>query len=76
MLYFDWKKLEMLKIFLLHSFSCREVSDLITYIADLHFNKRKLEEENNKFKLALETLEEANSQLSEDGTELRLRIKR
>uniref|UniRef100_A0A9L0RKJ7 Inositol 1,4,5-triphosphate receptor associated 2 n=1 Tax=Equus caballus TaxID=9796 RepID=A0A9L0RKJ7_HORSE len=52
-----------------------EVSDLITYIADLHFNKRKLEEENNKFKLALETLEEANSQLSEDGTELRLRIK-
>ncbi|XP_046497971.1 inositol 1,4,5-triphosphate receptor associated 2 [Equus quagga] len=52
-----------------------EVSDLITYIADLHFNKWKLEEENNKFKLALETLEEANSQLSEDGTELRLQIK-
>ncbi|XP_023388134.1 lymphoid-restricted membrane protein [Pteropus vampyrus] len=52
-----------------------EVSDLITYVADLHFNKQKLEEENNKFKLALETLEEANSQLSEDCTELRLQIK-
>uniref|UniRef100_A0A2K6JQA8 Inositol 1,4,5-triphosphate receptor associated 2 n=2 Tax=Rhinopithecus bieti TaxID=61621 RepID=A0A2K6JQA8_RHIBE len=52
-----------------------EVSDLITYIADLHFNKQKLEEENNKFKLALENLEETNSQLSEDCTELRLRVK-
>ncbi|KAF5912563.1 hypothetical protein HPG69_004235 [Diceros bicornis minor] len=52
-----------------------EVSGLITYITDLHFNKQKLEEENNKFKLALETLEEANSQLSEDCTELRLQIK-
>ncbi|KAI5158798.1 Inositol 1,4,5-Triphosphate Receptor Associated 2 [Manis pentadactyla] len=52
-----------------------EVSDLITYVADLHFNKQKLEEENNRLKLALETLEEANSQLSEDCTELRLQIK-
>eukprot|EP00074_Homo_sapiens_P022612 NP_001308653.2 uncharacterized protein LOC645177 [Homo sapiens] len=52
-----------------------EVSDLIAYVADLHFNKRKLEEENNKFKLALETLEETNSQLSEDCTELRLQVK-
>ncbi|XP_015974703.2 inositol 1,4,5-triphosphate receptor associated 2 isoform X5 [Rousettus aegyptiacus] len=52
-----------------------EVSDLITYVADLHLNKQKLEGENNKFKLALETLEEANSQLSEDCTELRLQIK-
>uniref|UniRef100_A0A8C8ZF50 Inositol 1,4,5-triphosphate receptor associated 2 n=1 Tax=Prolemur simus TaxID=1328070 RepID=A0A8C8ZF50_PROSS len=52
-----------------------EVSDLITYVADLHFNKQKLEEENNKFKLALETLEETNSQLSEDCAELRLQIK-
>nr|XP_020143332.1 lymphoid-restricted membrane protein [Microcebus murinus] len=52
-----------------------EVSDLITYVADLHFNKQKLEEENNKFKLALETLEETNSQLSQDCAELRLQIK-
>lgn len=49
---------------------------MITYVADLHLNKQKLEGENNKFKLALETLEEANSQLSEDCTELRLQIKR
>ncbi|XP_055428113.1 inositol 1,4,5-triphosphate receptor associated 2 isoform X6 [Bubalus kerabau] len=52
-----------------------EVPDLITYIADLHFNKQKLEEENNKLKLALENLEEANRELSEDCTELRLRVK-
>ncbi|XP_030686414.2 inositol 1,4,5-triphosphate receptor associated 2 isoform X1 [Globicephala melas] len=52
-----------------------EVPDLITCVADLHFNKQKLEEENNKLKLALESLEDANSQLSEDCTELRLQIK-
>ncbi|KAM5332383.1 inositol 1,4,5-triphosphate receptor associated 2-like [Glossophaga mutica] len=52
-----------------------EVSDLITYVAELHFNKQKLEKENSKFKLAVETLEEANGQLSEDCTELRLQIK-
>lgn len=74
--YFDWKELEMLKIILIHSFTYREMSDLITYVADLHFNKQKLEEENNKFKLALETLEEANCQLSQDYTELRHQIKR
>ncbi|KAL0612052.1 Inositol 1,4,5-triphosphate receptor associated 2 [Plecturocebus cupreus] len=52
-----------------------EVSDLIAYVADLHFSKKKLEEENSKFKLALETLEETNSQLSQDCTELRLQVK-
>ncbi|XDB50653.1 hypothetical protein ABFV05_004269 [Capra hircus] len=52
-----------------------EIPDLITYIADLHFNKQKLEDENNKLKLALENLEEANRELSEDCTELRLRVK-
>nr|XP_051705920.1 inositol 1,4,5-triphosphate receptor associated 2 [Oryctolagus cuniculus] len=52
-----------------------EVSDLLTYVAHLHFNKQKLEEENRKFKLAMETLEEANSQLLEDCAELRLQIK-
>ncbi|ELW72546.1 hypothetical protein TREES_T100009593 [Tupaia chinensis] len=51
-------------------------SDLTTYVTELHFNKQKLEEENNKFKLALETLEEVNSKLSEDCSELRLQIKR
>ncbi|KAJ8786031.1 hypothetical protein J1605_006611 [Eschrichtius robustus] len=73
--YFDRKGLEMLKIILIHSFTWREVPDLITCVADLHFNKQKLEEENNKLKLALESLEDANSQLSEDCTELRLQIK-
>lgn len=76
MLYFDQEGLEMLKMILIHSFTHREVSDLITYVADLHFHKQKLEEENNKFKSALETLEEANCQLSEDCTELRHQIKR
>ncbi|XP_037592451.1 inositol 1,4,5-triphosphate receptor associated 2 [Cebus imitator] len=52
-----------------------EMSDLIAYVADLQFNKQKLEEENNKFKLALETLEETNSQLSEDCTELHRQVK-
>ncbi|XP_059968026.1 inositol 1,4,5-triphosphate receptor associated 2 isoform X1 [Mesoplodon densirostris] len=52
-----------------------EMPDLITCVADLHFNKQKLEEENNKLKLALESLEDANSQLSEDCTELRLQLK-
>ncbi|XP_021114737.1 lymphoid-restricted membrane protein isoform X2 [Heterocephalus glaber] len=52
-----------------------DVSDLITYIADLHFHKQKLEEENCKFKLALETSEEANIQLTEDCAELRLQVK-
>ncbi|XP_027790028.2 inositol 1,4,5-triphosphate receptor associated 2 isoform X1 [Marmota flaviventris] len=52
-----------------------EMSDFITYVADLHFNKQKLEEENHRFKLALETLEEANNQLADDCTELRLQIK-
>ena len=49
---------------------------MITYVAELHFNKQKLEKENSKFKLAVETLEEANGQLSKDCTELRLQIKR
>ncbi|KFO36557.1 Lymphoid-restricted membrane protein [Fukomys damarensis] len=53
----------------------RDVSDLITYVADLHFHKQRLEEENHKFKLALETSEEANSQLTEDCAELRLQVK-
>ncbi|XP_008581873.1 PREDICTED: lymphoid-restricted membrane protein-like [Galeopterus variegatus] len=52
-----------------------EVPDLITYVADLYFNKQKLEEENSKFKLALETLEEANNHLTEDCTDLRLQVK-
>ncbi|XP_051705920.2 inositol 1,4,5-triphosphate receptor associated 2 [Oryctolagus cuniculus] len=65
----------MWEIILIHALTCREVSDLLTYVAHLHFNKQKLEEENRKFKLAMETLEEANSQLLEDCAELRLQIK-
>ncbi|XP_072506656.1 inositol 1,4,5-triphosphate receptor associated 2 [Notamacropus eugenii] len=52
-----------------------ETTDLITYVADLQFNKQKLQEENNKFKLALEALEEANSQLTEDYHELHSQMK-
>ncbi|KAG3292271.1 lymphoid-restricted membrane protein [Ictidomys tridecemlineatus] len=52
-----------------------EMSGFITYVADLHFNKQKLEEENHRVKLALETLEEANNQLADDCSELRLQIK-
>ncbi|XP_006897282.1 PREDICTED: myosin-3-like [Elephantulus edwardii] len=52
-----------------------EVSDLISYVADLHFSKQKLEEENNKFRLVSEVLEESNNQLSEDCAELRSQIK-
>ncbi|XP_029420834.1 lymphoid-restricted membrane protein [Nannospalax galili] len=51
------------------------MSDLITYMADLHLNKQRLEEENSKCKLALDALEEANRQLAEDCAELRLQIK-
>ncbi|KAM9673372.1 LOW QUALITY PROTEIN: inositol 1,4,5-triphosphate receptor associated 2 [Trichechus inunguis] len=50
-----------------------EMSDLMSCVADLHFNKKKLKEE-NKFKLTLEALEEANSQLTEDCIELRSQI--
>lgn len=74
--YFDWKE-DMLKIIYSHPyFLCREVSDLLTCVEELYFNKQKLEEENNQLKLTLEMLEEANSRLSEDCTELCLQIKR
>lgn len=52
------------------------MSDLIDYTAQLHFNKQKLEEENRKFKLAIETLEEAKGQLSEECAERRFQAKR
>ncbi|XP_027694380.1 lymphoid-restricted membrane protein [Vombatus ursinus] len=52
-----------------------ETSDLITCVADLQFNKQKLQEENTKFKLALEALEEANNQLTEDCYELHNQMK-
>ncbi|KAM6216303.1 inositol 1,4,5-triphosphate receptor associated 2 [Rhynchocyon petersi] len=53
----------------------REMSDWMNYIADLHFSKQKLEEENNQFKLASEVLEEANIQLSENCIQLQSQIK-
>ncbi|XP_068962310.1 inositol 1,4,5-triphosphate receptor associated 2-like [Petaurus breviceps papuanus] len=52
-----------------------ETSELITCVADLKFSKQKLQEENNKFKLALEALEEANNQLTEDCHELHNQMK-
>ncbi|KAL6075117.1 hypothetical protein STEG23_022556, partial [Scotinomys teguina] len=53
----------------------KEMSDLITCVADLHSNMQKLEEENTTCKLALEAMEEANRQLAEDCTSLHLRMK-
>ncbi|XP_028913166.1 inositol 1,4,5-triphosphate receptor associated 2 isoform X3 [Ornithorhynchus anatinus] len=52
-----------------------ETSDLITCVADLQFNKQKLQEENGKFKLALEAMEEANHKLGEDCEQLRNQMK-
>nr|XP_023410601.1 lymphoid-restricted membrane protein [Loxodonta africana] len=52
-----------------------EMSDLISCVAGLHFKKQKLKEENHKFRLVLEALEETNSQLTEDCTGLRSQIK-
>ncbi|XP_038627647.1 inositol 1,4,5-triphosphate receptor associated 2 [Tachyglossus aculeatus] len=52
-----------------------ETSDLITCMADLQFNKQKLQEENGKFKLALEAMEEANHKLGEDCEQLRNQMK-
>ncbi|XP_028747626.1 inositol 1,4,5-triphosphate receptor associated 2 [Peromyscus leucopus] len=53
----------------------KEMSDLMTCVADLHSNKQKLEEENRTCKLALEAMEEANRQLAEDCTSLHLQMK-
>ncbi|NWH56509.1 LRMP protein, partial [Geococcyx californianus] len=52
-----------------------ETSDLITCVADLQHNNQKLQEENNKLKLTLEALDEANSKLLADNESLRQQIK-
>ncbi|XP_041253100.1 inositol 1,4,5-triphosphate receptor associated 2-like [Onychostruthus taczanowskii] len=52
-----------------------ETSDLITCLADLQYNNQKLQEENNKLKLTLEALDEANSKLLADNEHLHQQLK-
>ncbi|NXE78294.1 LRMP protein, partial [Cochlearius cochlearius] len=52
-----------------------ETSDLITCVADLQYNNQKLQEENNKLKLTLEAVDEANNKLLADNEDLRQQIK-
>ncbi|KYO36732.1 lymphoid-restricted membrane protein isoform C [Alligator mississippiensis] len=52
-----------------------ETSDLITCVADLQFNNQKLQEENSKLKLVLESMEEANNRLMGDLEELHNQVK-
>ncbi|NXT36262.1 LRMP protein, partial [Pelecanoides urinatrix] len=52
-----------------------ETSDLITCVADLQYNNRKLQEENDKLKLTLEAVDETNNKLLADNEDLRQQIK-
>ncbi|XP_025899049.1 lymphoid-restricted membrane protein isoform X2 [Nothoprocta perdicaria] len=52
-----------------------ETSDLITCVADLQYNNQKLQEENNKLKLTLEAVDEANNKLMADNEDLHQQIK-
>ncbi|NXV87433.1 LRMP protein, partial [Calonectris borealis] len=52
-----------------------EISDLITCVADLQYNNQKLQEENNKLKLTLETVDETNNKLLAENEDLRQQIK-
>nr|XP_009688657.1 PREDICTED: protein KASH5 [Struthio camelus australis] len=52
-----------------------ETSDLITCVADLQYNNQKLQEENNKLKLTLEAVDEANNKLMVDNEDLHQQIK-
>ncbi|NXX10707.1 LRMP protein, partial [Podargus strigoides] len=52
-----------------------ETSDLIICVADLQYNNQKLQEENNKLKLTLEAVDEANNKLLADNEDLRQQIK-
>lgn len=49
---------------------------MITCVADLQFNNQKLQEENSKLKLVLESMEEANNRLMGDLEELHNQVKR
>ncbi|XP_075754655.1 inositol 1,4,5-triphosphate receptor associated 2 isoform X2 [Pelodiscus sinensis] len=52
-----------------------ETSDLITCVADLQFKNQKLQEENRKLKMTVDTLEETNNRLMEDQEDLHTQIK-
>ncbi|XP_054023581.1 inositol 1,4,5-triphosphate receptor associated 2 [Dryobates pubescens] len=52
-----------------------DVSDLITCVADLQYKNQKLQEENNKLKLTLEAVDEANNKLLADNEDLRQQTK-
>ncbi|XP_015484828.2 lymphoid-restricted membrane protein isoform X1 [Parus major] len=52
-----------------------ETSDLITCVADLQYNNQKLQEENNKLKLTIEAVDEANSKLLVDNEHLHQKLK-
>ncbi|NXF07745.1 LRMP protein, partial [Smithornis capensis] len=47
-----------------------ETSDLISCVADLQYNKQRLQEENNKLKLTLEAMDETNNKLLADNDHL------
>ncbi|EGV97864.1 Lymphoid-restricted membrane protein [Cricetulus griseus] len=66
---------DIMKEWIAHCRSRREMSDLIMCVEDLHSNKQKLEQENISCKLALEAMEEANRQLAEDCASLHLQMK-
>ncbi|NXC10528.1 LRMP protein, partial [Orthonyx spaldingii] len=52
-----------------------EMSDLITCVADLQYNNQKLQEENNKLKLSVEAVDEANNKLLADNEHLCQQLK-
>ncbi|NXJ59682.1 LRMP protein, partial [Rostratula benghalensis] len=52
-----------------------ETSDLITCVADLQYSNQKLQEENIKLKLTLETVDETNNKLLADNEDLHQQIK-
>ncbi|NXK98003.1 LRMP protein, partial [Formicarius rufipectus] len=52
-----------------------EICDLITRVADLQYNNQKLQEENNKLKLALEAADETSTKLLADNEHLHQQVK-
>ncbi|XP_041059031.1 inositol 1,4,5-triphosphate receptor associated 2 [Carcharodon carcharias] len=52
-----------------------ETSDLISCIADLQYNHQKLQEQNQKLRLAVDATEESNNRLMEENEELLSQVK-